>query len=542
MSARRRMYAIWICFIARLLFYAAMLPLWEGYDEWSHFSVIRLMAARGAWLVPRDAPIPRDVAASLDLAPVPWELRALHAPAVTEDAFWKLSPADRQQRIRAFQALPRAWRNADGPPSLTAYEALQPPLYYWLMAPVLRAAAGLGLGAQVVAVRWASVLLASLAIPLLYLVALAVFNDPDVALACAAVAALMPEWALDLARAGNDCLSVVLFTLLIWFGLKLIEEGPQLRRSAALGASLGLGLLTKAWFLTAVPAVALLYLWFWMAPKPRRSRALFINTGVCAGIAALISAWWYIRNLAATGTLSGLSESLMLRHAGMGEMASAAVRVPWPAAIDSILLSHLYFGGWSSLTVRAWMYHLFYLLILAAIVGVIRLCRRPPVAWLLVVYAAFWLGQLYNVVLISMSKGIATSMGWYLYAVIAAEVPLCVAGLRAVLSKRAGNWPLAGGVFLFGLLDIYTLDAVAIPYYSGLIAHKASGALASVHWSDLRAAGLISLLRRLAIFKGGAVTWQVLLALWIAWLAATIWLILEGSNAAAPGRRRDILR
>ena len=233
---------------------------------------------------------------------------------------------------------------------------------------------------------------------------------------------------------------------------------------------------------------------------------------------------------------------MTLRHTGIAAMAGGAVQVPWLKAIDSILLSHLYFGGWSSLTVRAWMYHLFYAIILAAAVGVFRAARRPPMLWLLAIYLVFWLGQLYNVVLIFMSKAVPTSMGWYLYAVVAAEVTVCVAGLRAILPKRAGNVPLAAGVLLFGLFDLYTLEAVAIPYYTGMTAHSASGALAAVHWHDLRTAGLGTIFRRLAIFKGAAVVWPVLAALWILYLLATLWLMLEGAHWAAPGRRRDILR
>ena len=88
MDAGWRITVIWACFAARLLFYAAMLPLWEGFDEWAHFAAIRAMASHGVALVPRNAPVPRDVAESLNLAPVAWELRNYPPPAVTEDAFW----------------------------------------------------------------------------------------------------------------------------------------------------------------------------------------------------------------------------------------------------------------------------------------------------------------------------------------------------------------------------------------------------------------------------------------------------------------------
>ena len=77
--------------MARVFFYCAALPLWEGYDEWAHFSVIRRMALRGEALVRRESPVPFDVAESLDLAPSPWALRDMPPPAATHDAYWRLS-------------------------------------------------------------------------------------------------------------------------------------------------------------------------------------------------------------------------------------------------------------------------------------------------------------------------------------------------------------------------------------------------------------------------------------------------------------------
>lgn len=532
-----RIYAIWACFAARLLFYATALPLWEGFDEWAHFAVIRIMATRGVWLVPRDAPAPRDVAESLSLVPVSKDVRDYLPSAVTQDVYWTLPIEERARSEAAVRDMPVAWQHEDGPPSLQAYEALQPPLYYWLMTPVARLLDGRSLAAQVLAIRWLSALMASLAIPLLYLVARAVFADSFVSLGCAAVAALMPQWALDVARVGNDCLSVVLFTALLWLGLKLVEEGPRLRWAVALGTVLGLGLLTKAWFLTAVPAVALLFVW--LAKGGRIGRAVEACS-VAGGGALAISGWWYVHNLTSTGTLSGLSESVMLRHSGVAELASAAWQVPWIRAIDSILLSHLYFGGWSPLGVRSWMVHLFYVVILLAAIGLFRLRWRPAAGWLLAVYLTFWARQLYNVVLISMSKGVATSMGWYLYAVIAAEVVLCIAGLRAILPEKAGNWAVAGGVSLFGLFDLYTMHGLAIPYYTGMIRHKVSGGLAGLHAADFQAVGFPEALRRLTVFK--AVPEPMLAGLWIAYLLGTTALVLAGFIGSSPENRRDILR
>ncbi|MBZ5570035.1 MAG: hypothetical protein LAN64_19600, partial [Acidobacteriia bacterium] len=186
-----------------------------------------------------------------------------------------------------------------------------------------------------------------------------------------------------------------------------------------------------------------------------------------------------MRNLVATGTLSGLSEAVMLRGMGAGAMIARAAHINWLKAIDGILLSHIYFGGWSSLTARSWMYHVFYLMIAAAAVGLAR-GRRTGLEPAATFYAFFWIGQMYNVVLLYLSKGVAVSMGWYLYAVIGAEIAVCAAGLR--LWRRV----LAAGVVLLGLLDFYTVHALAMPYYAGIVAHKANGGIAGLHRADPR--------------------------------------------------------
>src|SRR5580698_5348334 len=111
--SRRWMTIVWACFLARLMFYSAMLPLWEGYDEWAHFAVVRQIAFGGHLLVSRGAPLPRDVEASLQLAPVPWELRSFAPPAVTRDDYWNLPFEERERREQALRSMPAAWAAED---------------------------------------------------------------------------------------------------------------------------------------------------------------------------------------------------------------------------------------------------------------------------------------------------------------------------------------------------------------------------------------------------------------------------------------------
>lgn len=500
---------LWACFLARLLFYSAMMPLWEGYDEWAHFAVVRQVAYGGRLLGARDAPVPRDVEESLRFAPVPWEMRSLGAPSVIRDEYWQLPLGERARRESALRNMPVEWNRDDGTGAQKAYEALQPPLYYWLMAPALWVFRTGPFG-QVFALRVLSSLVASFVVPLVFLIGLEVWGERRAAMGSAAVVALMPGLAIDVARVSNDCLAVVLFTLFTW---------TMLRNSRATGGVLGLGLLTKAYFLTAVPALMIA----WWSAWGKRLRLPLL-------VAALVSGWWYVRNLRTTGTLAGLSESVMLRGMGAGEMARRAAAIHWVKAVDSILLSHLYFGGWSSLTVRSWMYHLFYVAIALAVVGLARAVRQPAVRCLMILYLCFWLGQLYNVVLLAISKGLEGSMGWYMYAVVGAEVVLCVTGLRGLVPERTKRWVPAVGAALFALFDLYTVHAVAIPYYTGMIRHRANGSLEALHWAAWRGVGTGGAVERLAVFVPSA----VLVALWVFYVVGTV-----GALASACARECD---
>jgi 4-amino-4-deoxy-L-arabinose transferase-like glycosyltransferase len=510
----RAVRAIWICFLLRVFFYAAVLPVWEGYDEWSHFAVIRLVALRGQLLPPRDSMLPEDVAASIDIVPVPWAWKQLGPPVLTHDEFWQLPRETREAREMDFRVLPRnaQWKDSTGP--YRAHEAFQPPLYYWIMAPLMSLFAGAGIARQLLMVRWFGALLCSFTIPLVYRIARQALDHEALALGCAAVVAVMPGFALVAGHAGNDCLAAPIFALLIWCSLRIAAGNCALRDQVALGVVLGLGLLTKAYFLTAVPAILVLLIW------KLRARA-----AIAVSCALLVGGWWYARSYLQTGTLTGLTDFVMARGAHPESTLQQVLSIYWPRAIDSILFSHIYAGGWSFLQVRSWMYHVFYAVMLLALIGLARARRTASMLLLAGFYAGFWLGELYHVIIIWAARGVATSMGYYIYGVVAAEVPLCTAGLAALLRKGPAAWAAAVGVILFGALDLYAMHAMAIPYYTGLIRHKPNGALAALHAADLNGIGIAEILHRMVAFKAPVLSGPSIFLLWSAYIVSTVILL-----------------
>jgi hypothetical protein len=487
-----------------------MFPLWEGYDEFAHFGVVRVIAAKGILLPPRDQPGQRDVEESFKLVPVPWEVRDWNVfrSSLTEEAYWALPQEERRQREARSRSMPASWAREDSAGGVSAYEAFQPPLYYWLMAPVLYVLKGSGLLAQVMLLRWIGVAIASAAVPLTFGIALAVTRRESAALGCSAVVAVMPGFAIDVARVSNEPLSIVLFTLLIWLGLRILNRAGA-RSAATLGAVLGLGLLTKAYFLTAVPAVLLLLFY-----RYRKGWVTGLTTCV---ISVAIAGWWYVRNIATAGTFSGLPETVMLGNTGVITRLPAIFHIPWVRAVDVILASHLYYCGWSALGARGWMYHVFFAIMMLAALGLVVQFRRPEVVWLAALYGFFWLGQLYNVFLQFLARGVVGSPGWYLYAAVACEVVLCAVAF--------GRWRMCGvalGTVLFGLLDLYGMHWLAIPYYTGIIGHRTNGTLAALHIGQYGSLGICTVFERLAMNKPAAVTQPFLGVLWILYLAGTI--------------------
>src|ERR1035438_2128155 len=116
MLQRRWPLAIWFLFLARAFFYCAALPLWEGYDEWSHFAVVERMAFRGEPLVSRDAPVGADIAASLEPAPVPRSSDPLFGKATTSGLTSPSSSAWPSAANRWSRAM-RRWARTSPPRS-----------------------------------------------------------------------------------------------------------------------------------------------------------------------------------------------------------------------------------------------------------------------------------------------------------------------------------------------------------------------------------------------------------------------------------------
>lgn len=215
-------------------------------------------------------------------------------------------------------------RNKGFPPELPVeaveYEDWQPPLYYGLATLVY-----LTFDGALIPLRLFSVLLGAGVVLLAYAVATTVFpGRPLFALGTAAFVAFLPQHVAMMAGVNNDSLTELLIGLTLWMAVRWTsaDEGrtPALavqvragetrdqrdkreRWLVGLGVVTGLGLVTKASFLP-LALVVVVAIWItWRRDVDRTWSKLLRRLALVFVPALLITAPWWLRNVATYGGL-----------------------------------------------------------------------------------------------------------------------------------------------------------------------------------------------------------------------------------------------
>jgi 4-amino-4-deoxy-L-arabinose transferase-like glycosyltransferase len=419
-----------------------MMPLWEGWDEYAHFAWLQHWNDHGT--LPRIGDrISREIDESMRLAPLPLELRWIGPPYLTHADWWALPAEEREDRRKKLASLPPSLahlpaQTMDRAP-FTFYEAQQPPLYYWIAATVMRPAAQWPIRERVLLIRLFDVLLVSLAIPFTFLAARLMFGasaQDHGAIFAAALLAVAPGFAINAARVANDSLAIALAALFLWLVAREKTKWPLA------GIVLGGAILAKASLLALAPVLIVLWV-----------RRRWKDAGLALALAFLLGGWWYVRNALLGEPVTGWLESVPA-----GVLAASALKLSWIGAAQIIAKSFTWFGGWSFLTLRSWMYTVLEAFACAGMLGSLarrKLNLRAPnafVIWFAVAMAGG--AAAYNAV-----QGTPGIPGWYLWPACGALAILITAGL--------GRFSIAFAAML-AAADLFGGAARMMPYYAGL--------------------------------------------------------------------------
>jgi hypothetical protein len=273
----------------------------------------------------------------------------------------------------------------------------------------------------------------------------------------------------------------------------------------------------------------------------KRSRALLAQMVIIVSLALAISAWWYARTFALTGTLTGQQEDIAARHSGVS-MIHAILNAPWLRIGDFTLLSHIWLGGWSFLVVRSWMYRIIECLFLVALLGIVwRLMRRSrddvgrsTLLVLLLPQVFLWLGLAYHALASFRSYGTQGTFGYYAYCLVIPETICLILGLRAALPRSMERFILPVVVACFSALELYAVNIALLPYYAGFTAHASRGSVPALHISQLRNGGAGELFQRLSAGKASMISVELLFVLWVLFVLAILAQVV--ASFLLPGR------
>jgi 4-amino-4-deoxy-L-arabinose transferase-like glycosyltransferase len=193
----------------------------------------------------------------------------------------------------------------------TIWVANHPPLFYALTAVPVRVGSAIGhpvrgvVGARMLSVGLSALGLLAIAFVVLQLVP----GRPQLAVAAAGFAALLPSLAITSAVVHNDSLAFLTTTATAAAAVVFVIRGPSALRLAAVAAAASLAALTRLSGIAAVGIACLaVFVGVWLATDRgvlrRLVRAGLWSAAVAAAVVAA-SGWFWLRNLTMYGDLSG---------------------------------------------------------------------------------------------------------------------------------------------------------------------------------------------------------------------------------------------
>ncbi|HXQ41198.1 MAG TPA: hypothetical protein VN821_08025 [Candidatus Udaeobacter sp.] len=390
--------------------HVAFLPPFEGFDETGHFSYIQQIADQGR--IPR-AGIDR-ISADLDAyrGPRPYT----HVPPFENNGgstYKTYFAADLPGPLMPIDRAYAPGRGLNG-------EAQHPPLYYLLLAPLYWLGHGWSWPALLLLLRTASwgLAVAGFAIGCRATQRqLRAFDTPaPLLLLVPAWPFLFPQFFPEMARLGNDSLCLLLMGI-GWALLPRFLERKAAKDVLLMGAILGLGLLTKAFFLPIDAGLALLFAYMALS---RRDWHMARAGAAAIGLAAAIGGGWYLYKLISLGSLIGSNDMLNAARQGnlMGRIVADFSPGGFLQGMGQVAVSFAWAGSWSFGRFPPIFALPVILLALLPALAWLRRLRHLPVeaAAPLFIVGPFLLGlAYYRLTQMTLLGGGAGTPGWYLH-------------------------------------------------------------------------------------------------------------------------------
>ena len=422
--------------------YISITPPFEGFDETAHYSSLREIADTGR--------IPVLGKSYLDQSVVDYK-----GPIRYETGN---PPFDRGLVYPKFFARPdlvahfqQYYRRpnphlAFSPSGESNWQAQHPPLYYLLLAQVLRWLDGLSFTAQFFVLRLISFAFAVVGVAF----GLAAVNRSDsppernpAEIGFVLYLIVLPMFFPAFARIGNDSLCLLLAGVAAWLLAGWLKNDRDPGKALAIGVVLGLGLLTKAFFLPITMGLGiLLAIRLWQARSTPTAGERLTSTVLLLLAAVLVGGGWYAYRLLTYGDLTGSEDSVQLARRG-GMLVGFEHHFSLFQLVRGALMplaSYQWIGTWSVTRLReVYQVPMAALAVGVAIAYARQLMRRPLAdpAWLPVwMFALFMGGLFWHTVTYIALYGLGSTGGWYLHILMPWTAPALGLGIASIAAHQ----------------------------------------------------------------------------------------------------------
>jgi 4-amino-4-deoxy-L-arabinose transferase-like glycosyltransferase len=441
MTSRYRIWPITLlvaAFVVLSLAYSIATPIFEAPDEPEHFFYARYLAETGRLPLPEKDTL--------------WAQEATQPPLYYALAAVPIALVDTSDAEQVAQRNPHA---AIGiplyPDNKNAYVHTPRERFPWQ-----------GTVLAVHLARFLSVLLGAATVWITYMLGLDVGLGLAVSLGAAAIVAFVPQFGFISAAVNNDNLVTALSALTVWMLVRHLRQGSSARRALVLGLLIGLATLAKLSGAGLLALCVVAYLWYaWR----RKDRAWLRDTMIVVVVWLGITCWWFARNHALYGDLTGTARML--------DLMGSRTNVPnLPEAWDELRgLVWSFWGlfGWFNVLAPYAMYKVFNVLTGATIAGwIVRLAFRKkqngapmrmawPALWALILTAG----------LAQWTARTVASQGRLLFPALPAIALILAAGWSALVPSRlrAPALGLIAAAFLFwtARAPLFTILAAYAP-------------------------------------------------------------------------------
>jgi len=322
-----------------------------------------------------------------------------------------------------------------------------------------------GVTLAVYVVRWMTVLIGAGVVCVTYGIGREIApGRPGLAAGAAALVGFNPQFIYLSGAINNDILAALCGGAVLWACVRLVRHGPSWRIDVVLGVLYGLALLTKFNLVALSALIELAYaLAMWRTRDGSTAltggwRAFLRGNLIVGGLAVAIAGWWFARNYALYGDLTGMSK---VNDLWLGRSFSEGL---WaiPQSLPYLWSSLWGRFGYGQLPLPEVVYQaLFWFCVIALTGHLIPRRGSPPAALLIPLIASVLL--FVGVVFYYIAIQPAGPMGRFLFPCLPAFAVLVSLGLSRLFPRRWG-W-VAGAVVAIGMaaLAVYALVGVLTP-------------------------------------------------------------------------------